>query len=461
MANYYPALKLNMGDKTYYSVSMTIEDVAMRIRFAEEVHEAKTLNEFIQRDILPAGAKSIAEYLQKPHRFFNSLVVATTGGNPKFEEVSMEQQPKLELLKEQMQGDFGVLSFDGDQKYYALDGQHRLQALKGLIYADQKGWPECPPGLEKEKINVLFLVKNEEISKDEWLKFYRRTFSALNRYAKPTSNFDNIVMDEDDIFAILTRRLITEHIHFSWDGKPKNNPKVAKKKVLKDGDTQFISLENLYTFNQKVLWDSQFQEDVAHGEVRTKYITKRPDDEVLDESYRTLCNIWDALLETIKLDHPPQNMRHQEEGVENMDYHALYLALGMVDILPELVTDLLFTNGKSRQKALLKKDLEPLSKIDWSLWKVPFRHIAINQNMPDKPNPAAFTIGPMSASDAGKFLLSIFRWILGIVAYDKEGLATLEMEYKANLGGGGSNLSDKKKDELWQEVLKLKKKISN
>ena len=40
---------------------------------------------------------------------------------------------------------------------------------KGLIYADQKGWPECPPGLEKEKINVLFLVKNEEISKDEWL----------------------------------------------------------------------------------------------------------------------------------------------------------------------------------------------------------------------------------------------------------------------------------------------------
>ena len=56
-------------------------------------------------------------------------------------------------------------------------------------------------------------------------------------------------------------------------------------------------------------------------------------------------------------------MRHQEEGVENMDYHALYLALGMVDILPELVTDLLFTNGKSRQKALLKKDLEPLVRL--------------------------------------------------------------------------------------------------
>ena len=52
MANYYPALKLNMGDKTYYSVSMTAEDVAMRIRFAEDVHEAKTLNEFIPRDIL-------------------------------------------------------------------------------------------------------------------------------------------------------------------------------------------------------------------------------------------------------------------------------------------------------------------------------------------------------------------------------------------------------------------------
>ena len=67
--------------------------------------------------------------------------------------------------------------------------------------------------------------------------------------------------------------------------------------------------------------------------------------------------IFGMHFETIKLDHPPQNMRHQEEGVENMDYHALYLALGMVDILPELVTD---SQMESLGKALLKKDLEPL-----------------------------------------------------------------------------------------------------
>ena len=51
-----------------------------------------------------------------------------------------------------MQGDFSVLSFDGDQKYYALDGQHRLQALKGLIYADRKVGLNAHLDLKKKKL---------------------------------------------------------------------------------------------------------------------------------------------------------------------------------------------------------------------------------------------------------------------------------------------------------------------
>ena len=73
---------------------MTVEDVAMRIRFAEDVHEAKTLNEFIQRDIL-SWSKIYSRVSSETSQVFNSLVVATTGGNPKFEEVSMEQQPQI------------------------------------------------------------------------------------------------------------------------------------------------------------------------------------------------------------------------------------------------------------------------------------------------------------------------------------------------------------------------------
>ena len=54
--------------------------------------------------------------------------------------------------------------------------------------------------------------------------------------------------------------------------------------------------------------------------------------------------------------------------------------------------------------------------------------------MPDKPNPAAFTMAQCLHQMLVNFTFH-FQMILEPVAYDKEGLATLEMEYKANLGG--------------------------
>ena len=247
MANFYPALKLKMGDNEYYSVSMSVKDIAKEIKFADDVHKANALGDLIQRRVLKKGAQSIAEYLQKRHRFFNSLVVATTGGSPKFYSVNLEDNKELNLVVDQMRDSFGVLSFSGDQKYYALDGQHRLKALKALINEDAEGkWPECPEGLENDKINVLILAKDREKDHKEFIKFYRRTFSALNRYAKPTGDFWNVCMDEDDLFAIITRRLVQDHPHFAWEGDVHNHARISEKKDLRDGDQQFISLVNLY-----------------------------------------------------------------------------------------------------------------------------------------------------------------------------------------------------------------------
>ena len=54
--------------------------------------------------------------------------------------------------------------------------------------------------------------------RSEVLKDYRRLFSSLNRYARATDESTNIIMDEDDGIAILTRRLIAEHEFFQVDG---------------------------------------------------------------------------------------------------------------------------------------------------------------------------------------------------------------------------------------------------
>ena len=54
------------------------------------------------------------------------------------------------------------------------------------------------------------------------MKKYRKLFSTLNRYAKKTDGATNIILDEDDTFAILTRRLITDHEFFRWTGPIEN-----------------------------------------------------------------------------------------------------------------------------------------------------------------------------------------------------------------------------------------------
>ena len=65
-----------------------------------------------------------------------------------------------------------------------------------------------------EEISVIMVVQDpgdDPDERSEVLQDYRRLFSSLNRYAKATDESTNIIMDEDDGIAILTRRLIAEH----------------------------------------------------------------------------------------------------------------------------------------------------------------------------------------------------------------------------------------------------------
>src|ERR1051326_834750 len=80
----------------------------------------------IQREVT-TRSKEIAEYLRtNDQRFFGSLIVAAYDGQPRFLPIAFGDAPLLN----QMEGRVGVLQFDGTEQYYALDGQHRLAALK-------------------------------------------------------------------------------------------------------------------------------------------------------------------------------------------------------------------------------------------------------------------------------------------------------------------------------------------
>ena len=189
-----------MGDWTYYVTVMGVAELVRYVHFAEEVCPNKDLDNMIQREV-SNRSKDIAEYLRtNDQRFFGSLIVAAYDGQPRFLPIAFADAP----LMSQFQGSVGVLQFDGTEQYYALDGQHRLAALK--IELDNNA-----ARYQSDQVSMIVICH----TKDEvGMTRARRLFTTVNRYAKKTSPATHTAMSEDDGVAITTRRLIREHTLF-------------------------------------------------------------------------------------------------------------------------------------------------------------------------------------------------------------------------------------------------------
>ena len=199
-----PALKAKVGDWNYYICVMKYAQVAKECSFAYELGGNPDLNELLQRGI-SERTQGIVDYLIKSeHRFLGSLIVAAWGGDPNYIPVKMDEGD--DLIKGLDSG-FGVLTFDGSQQYFALDGQHRLRAIKDAI--KQK------PELGNEEISVILV---SHFNTSEGQERTRRLFSNINKNAKSTTSTENIILDEDDGYAVINRRLINEHSILSING---------------------------------------------------------------------------------------------------------------------------------------------------------------------------------------------------------------------------------------------------
>lgn len=266
-----PALSAKVGDWTYYICVMKYAQVAREVRFAYELGGNKDLNTLIQRGI-SARTGEIVDYLKNSsHRFLNSIIVAAWGGNPNFTKVHMQDD---EGLLEDLDSQFGILTFDGSQQYFALDGQHRLRAIKDVLGER--------PELGAEEICVLFV---SHLETEEGKRRTRRLFTNLNRNAKSTTKAENIALDEDDAFAILVRRLATDHEFLK-------NRLLIINKAGEDGQlslaggsvpvghkTAFSTLATLYELTKEL----SFGLDAS---LTNK--TVRPSDSVIEDTYEAI-----------------------------------------------------------------------------------------------------------------------------------------------------------------------------
>lgn len=275
-----PALKAKVGDWNYYICTMKYAAVAREVNFAYELGGNSDLNSMIQRGI-SERTKEITEYLlRSEHRFLGALIVAAFGGEPNY--IPVEMNGTEEVLNG-LDSAFGVLTFDGGQQYFALDGQHRLKAIKDAIKKD--------PSLGTEEITVI-LVSHYDTPEGQ--EKTRRLFTNINKNAKVTKKAENLALDEDDAFAILTRRIINEHEHLSKEGrvtvfsKRGDNGEISLAAQVKDSDKKaLISITQLY----------EVVKNLAYGTILSNVpLNYRPIDDDLEVGYKEIVARLDDVL---------------------------------------------------------------------------------------------------------------------------------------------------------------------
>ena len=307
-------------------------------------------------------AEEISRYLlSQKQRFFNAIVVGTYGGNPKWAELKISGEKLGKKVPEYIEGTLGILTLDGTEKLFAIDGQHRVSGIKQAIKED--------PKLSMDEVCVIFVssVSQEHRSIDpEGFQRTRRLFSTLNRYAKPVSKKEIIALDEDDATAIITRWLVEE------------NPIFQDKVSLKQ--TKSIPVSDKICFTSIVaLYDSL---DIYLKQGGWKYFKRfRPSDERLSELYDKSNDLWESFansfqcIEELRASEVSEEVagKYRHRGGGNILFRPIGLLI-YIRVLRKLIDSGL--ELKDSLKRLSKVPME-ISSAPWAglLWDV------VNQRM--------------------------------------------------------------------------------
>lgn len=234
---YAPCVRGVIGDWVYYSTLMNAKQIASWVIIAKEIREAKALDDYLQRNLKPR-VKKIASYLRKrDDRFFSSIILGVFGGLPDWIELdfsSIGQKlgiPQSETIEESL----GLLVFHGQEKMFAIDGQHRVEGIKIAAAAE-------PGRFEHDEYPILLVAHRDDM---QGKVRTRRLFCDINKNAVAVSEGDKVVIDEDELSAIVTRRIYAEYPFF----KGGNEIAVTEKKeqLIQDKIDRFTSILAVHT----------------------------------------------------------------------------------------------------------------------------------------------------------------------------------------------------------------------
>jgi DNA sulfur modification protein DndB len=397
-----PALRGVMGNWVYYSCLLPIRELARRVDFATEVHKSQNLSDMIQRQLKTSRAKQISYYLENQReRLFNSLVIATYGGKPSWHAISSvkSRQNDVELvdLDDDVIESVGFLVFHGDERLFALDGQHRLAGIKKA----------CSNGLPADNADEISALVVAHRTDTRGLERTRRLFTTLNKTARPVSKGDIIALDEDDTMAICVRRLIEESDYFN-DNRVAF---VASNNMPINNLTSITTIGNLYDI-LRILF-TQVSTDLKASSAELQ--RGRPSDDRLDAYFELSKNFF--LL--MKLNFQELNSYFNAKNTESVVTRHRGAQIGSVLFRPvglETFAKVIATLSSSMP---LDMAVKTASRLPRSLTSAPYRGLMWDPNNETMINAHSVTVREVLLHMLGKSrfkeesLLARYRKALG------------------------------------------------
>ena len=281
-----PALRCYMGDWTYYITAMPMREIANRVQRSKEIYQVAGLDDWVQRELTRRVGNIVDYLLNQKERFFNAIIVGVHEGEPEWYAIDIRENPVLGApqIEATLSDAPGIIKLTGDEKMFAIDGQHRVEAIKLAL--------KKKPSLGSEHLAVIFIAHRTTL---KGRRRTRRLFSTLNREAKPVSTGELVALDEDDAFAITVRRLVTEYEGLN----PGFTANISSKGLVFFGRNYELRGDNRSSITSILaLYDLVGIIALQRGDKRLRNkLTKktRPSDQDLESIYKNHVLFWESL----------------------------------------------------------------------------------------------------------------------------------------------------------------------
>jgi len=409
---YLPALTGQFAQWRYYQLIMKVGNIVenfgtdntpnYRVKTVEEVeviYSRKNVSNLLQRLFDPKRLNPIKQYLLKqPDTYLNNLTLAVFDGQPEWLPIDLSYAKIFERYEqyfEEIAKSLGILHLTGEETVFVLDGQHRLRGLREAV----KNYEE----LNDQDISVTLITHKDTA---DGIKRTRRLFATINRHAKPVSEGENILLDEDDVSAIIVRNSIEEYPLF------RNKDVIALNKTanLKKSDTnRFSTVISLWNVNETLIEHSK----LYSIKIGKKYLKIRPsDDKLIEQEKERAFLFWNFFFKAFPKAKGFIENAKKLKSDPRLNGGPFYLRPIGQEIIANLYK-VLQENGNVKKLSLISQIKEELNSEFWKfvLWD-PYKSKMINNK-----------------SYATNYLFYHFG-----VSLSKNRLSALKKNYKKNSG---------------------------